>query len=73
MRFESIENLIVRQKARTLTIELMDGIDNDSIDPIIEKVLIETTLSVMNTIAEAYEMATRKDLVAGLWSAKQKT
>lgn len=69
MKFESIENLIVWQKARTLTIEAIAAFHSSN-DELIKNMMTNNCISIMNTIAEAYEKPTRKDLIDNLYLAK---
>ena len=69
MKFESIENLIVWQKARTLTIEAI-AVFHWSNDELIKDMITRNCISIMNTIAEAYERPSRKELIEDLYAAK---
>jgi len=72
MKFESIENLIVWQKARTLTVEALSAFQSIK-EEIIKDMLLRNCITIMNTIAEAYEQPTRKDLIEYLYDAKAKS
>lgn len=69
MKFESIENLIVWQKARTLTVETFAAFQSVK-EEIIKDMLLRNCITIMNTIGEAYEKPTRKDLIDTLYAAK---
>jgi len=69
MKFETIENLIVWQKARTLTIETLSAFQSVK-EEIIKEMLVRDCIKIMNTIAEAYEKPSRKELVETLYVAK---
>ena len=69
MKFESIENLIVWQKARTLTIEAIAAFHSSN-DELIKEMMTSNCISIMNTIAEAYERPSRKELIEDLYAAK---
>ncbi|MEI8092203.1 MAG: hypothetical protein WCG98_08715 [bacterium] len=51
MKFENIENLIVRQKAKTLTLETIAEL-HDAKDAIVKERLSKSCITIMNTIAE---------------------
>lgn len=69
MKFESIENLIVWQKARTLAVESFAAFQSVK-EEIIKDMLLRNCITIMSTIAEAYERPTRKELIDELYNAK---
>ncbi len=69
MKFESIENIIVWQKARTLGVQTHAIIENVK-DAELKRKLWKETITIMNTIAEWYEKPTKKDLIDSLYTAK---
>ena len=69
MKFESIENLIVWQKARTLTVETIAAFQSVK-EEIIKDMLLRNCITIMNLIAEAYERPSRKELIDELYNAK---
>ena len=71
MKFESIENLIVWQKARTLAVESFAAFQSVK-EEIIKDMLLRNCITIMSTIAEAYERPTRKELIDELYNAKWK-
>ena len=72
MRFESIENLIVRQKARTLFLEVCAAMEPAK-DCIVKNRLLSTCIDITSGIAMAYEMPTRKELIKSLQDCCQLT
>lgn len=71
MKFESIENLIVWQKARTLAVESFAAFQSVK-EEVIKDMLLRNCVTIMSTIAEAYERPTRKELIDELYNAKWK-
>lgn len=69
MKFENIENLIVRQKAKTLTLETIAAL-HDAKDGIVKERLSKSCITIMNTIAEWYEKPSRKELIDQLYTTK---
>jgi four helix bundle protein len=69
MKFESIENLIVWQKARTFAVESINAFQSVK-EEIIKDLLLRNVITIMNTIGEAYEKPTRKELIDELYNAK---
>lgn len=69
MKFESIENLIVWQKARTLAVESFAAFQSVK-EEIIKDMLLRSCITIMNTIGEAYEKPSRKELIDNLYAAK---
>lgn len=69
MKFESIENLIVWQKARTLAVESINAFQSVK-EEIIKDMLLRNVITIMNTIGEAYEKPSRKELIDNLYAAK---
>ena len=69
MKFESIENLIVWQKARTLTVEAVAAFQSVK-EEIIKNMFLTSCIMIMNTIGEAYEKPSRKELIDNLYAAK---
>jgi four helix bundle protein len=70
MKFETIENIIVWQKAKTLTLEMYE-IFKDKQNDTLPKELIKKGLLIMNTIAEGYEKTGKKELIESLYIAKR--
>ena len=72
MKFESIENLIVRQKAKTLCLETYAALDWAK-DCIVKDRLLSTCIDITSGIAMAYEMPSRKELIKSLQDCSQVT
>ncbi|MEI7562800.1 MAG: four helix bundle protein [bacterium] len=70
MKFETIENIIVWQKAKTLTLEMYE-ILKDKQNERLAKELIKKGIFIMNTIAEGYEKTGKKELIESLYTAKR--
>ena len=70
MKFETIENIIVWQKAKTLTLQAYEAL-HDTQDNIIKTNLLQTCLLIVNTIAQGYEKTGKKDLIDDLYLAKR--
>lgn len=69
MKFETIENLIVWQKARTLTVETFAALKKAQ-DDVVKELLQKAPITIMNIIAEAYEKPSKKELIDTLYTAK---
>lgn len=69
MKFESIENLIVWQKARTLAVESFAAC-KDAQEGTLKEWIQRQVIMIMNTIAEAYEKPSKKELIDSLYIAK---
>jgi four helix bundle protein len=69
MKFESIENLIVWQKARTLAVETFAAFKSAQ-EGVLKELIQRAPVMIMNTIAEAYERPSKKELIDSLYVAK---